>query len=433
MKSARSKSNKYRYHTDQSWSCLGCGKCCTMWDIPVTKAEKERLESLDIPGFDFKHEQFFIPMKKRSNLFLIRKKDDRCIFLDTEDGLCIIHKLHGEAVKALACRLYPFHILKWSDGVVSASFRFDCTAVSRNHGKKITARKNDIAGFVPELEKSGTRSKAVFSHNCSPPLENLRTLALSFNDILSEDEIPLPARLHYASTLSTFYSAPENRHFVSEIKKGMRSDTIKYLKENVEDFEYVIEDAPEVDKLTAMVFNYILTGYVRVDEETKDKFFAGRISRINSVLPFLLGRGSLKKISPSYPDTSGISAIQALKESVIEWEAMSLLKRYIGVQLEAMHFCGNPGLNLTFEEGIRHILLFIPITAAIAALHAKTSGRQHPEGKIVILLEDMINAVNITDHTFYHSPFFTLRHVKKMTKWLLEVKRFPSILKLMTH
>ena len=141
MKSAKRKKTKqsqkssFNYYPDQSWTCTGCGKCCTMWDIPVTLEEKERIEKLNIPGFDFKNEQFFIPDKHFRHLFLIRKRDNKCIFLG-DDGLCIIHKLHGEPVKALACRLYPFHILKWEDGSPSVSFRFDCVAVSSCTRKK---------------------------------------------------------------------------------------------------------------------------------------------------------------------------------------------------------------------------------------------------------------------------------------------------------
>ena len=426
-----SKAN-YRYYSDQSWSCTGCGKCCTMWDIPVTRVEKERLEKLIIPGFDFANEKFFLPMKKHSNLFLIRKKNNQCIFLDT-DGLCIIHKLHGEPVKALACRLYPFHILKWGDGVVSASFRFDCTAVSTNHGEKIEKRKGDIARFIPELEKSGRRSIAVYNTKLAPPLENLRQLALSYKNIILDDTFALNIRLYYVSTLVCFHSSPEHSDYIVNIDRGFSHDIMEYFHENGEDFGYVISSAPPPDGALKMMFSYILSGYARVDEEVSSGIlFAGRVERASSVLKFMCGGGSLKEFGKDYPDTAGIKLFDALGESIIEWDAKQILQRYIAVQLESMHFCGNPGLNLTFEEGIRHLILFIPVTVAVAALHAAARTGSREGDTLFISLQDMTDAVRITDHTFYHSPFFKLRHVKKMVKWIVGEKKFISILKMIS-
>jgi Fe-S-cluster containining protein len=403
-----------------------------MWDIPVTKEEKNRLEKLIIPGFDFQKEKFFLPMKKHSNLFLIRKKNNQCVFLDT-DGLCIIHKLHGEAVKALACRLYPFHILKWRDDVTSASYRFDCTAVSTNHGKKISTRENEIARFSPELEKSGRKSTATYSKHISPPLENLRLLALSYKDIIFNDEFDLNIRLYYASTLIKFHAMPEHSEYITKMTSEFRNDTIEYLQESGEGFGYVISSAEPPDKVLKMVFTYILSGYARVDEETSSGFlFSGRIKRAYSILKFITGGGSLSKLGKDYPNTEKIPIFESLEKSVLEHDAKEILKRYTAVQLEAMHFCGNPGLNLTFEEGIRHLIMFIPITVAIAALHSAARQKDTPPEKLFISIDDMTSSIRITDHTFYHSPFFKLRHVKKMIKWMLNEKKFPSILKLIS-
>ncbi len=427
-----SSKSSYRYYNDQSWSCTGCGKCCTMWDIPVTRVEKDRLEKLIIPGFDFEKEKFFLPMKKHSNLFLIRKKNNQCVFLDT-DGLCIIHKLHGEPVKALACRLYPFHILKWSDGVVSASFRFDCTAVSTNHGEKIETKKGDIFRFIPELEKSGRRSSAVYNHTVAPPLDNLRELALSYKDIILDDTYDLNVRLYYAASLVDFHAAPEHSEYITTMKKEFRYDTVQYLQENGEDFGYTISSAEPVDRIFKMLFAYLLSGYARVDEEVRSGFmFSGRVKRAYSILAFITNRGSLSKLGKDYPVTSGINIFDSLDKSVLGWDAKQILERYVAVQLESMHFCGNPGLNLTFEEGIRHLLMFIPVTIAVAALHATVRLKNQENEKIFINMDDMISAVRITDHTFYHSPFFKLRHVKKMIKWMLKEEKFSSILKMIS-
>lgn len=414
----------FNFYPDQAWTCNGCGKCCTMWDIPVTKEEKERIENLDIPGFDFKNEKFFIPDKKFGNLFLIKKKDNKCIFLD-DDGLCIIHKLHGEPVKALACRLYPFHILKWEDGNPSASFRFDCVAVSENHGKNITERQEEMKKFMIELEKSGRRSQAKYNSTLQPKISSLRTIAHAYKDILFEKNISLAAKIYYAARLTDFHAEPANKNDIMDPHKEFRDDAIVYINENAENLEYIIASGEPPNKLQTMVFNYILSGFARVDEEVLVKsFLVGRFSRAASILKFILNRGSLQELGKDYPNTKGLNPFQAMNELKINQDGIKILLRYFAVQLESLHFCGNPGLNLTFEEGFRHLLLTYPMIIAIAALKA-ASDRQKS-----ISATDVAYAVRIIDHTFYHSPFFTLRHVKKMTKWLTNENNFPIILKL---
>jgi len=90
-------------HKDQSYSCLNCGKCCRLWDVPVTTAEKDRISGLAIKGLPIPIEECFVRDAKRKNVFLIRKKDGNCIFFD-EKNYCRIHSAHGEKVKPLACR-----------------------------------------------------------------------------------------------------------------------------------------------------------------------------------------------------------------------------------------------------------------------------------------------------------------------------------------
>ena len=423
-KAKHSQKDSFNYHFDQSWTCTGCGKCCTMWDIPVTIEEKERIEKLNIPGFDFKNEEFFTQNKKFQHLFLIKKRNNRCVFLG-DDGLCIIHKLHGEAVKALACRLYPFHILRWSDGHPSISFRFDCVAVSENHGKKICEYRNEIRHFLTELGKSSKRSFAIYRKKVIPKLSALRSIADTYKDILFEREIPMESKLYYASRLLDFHADDSNKHNIMEPHSEFRDDALAYIRENAENFAFVIADSEPVNKLINMVFNYILSGYARVDEEVQlSSFFVGRISRAKSIFKFITGKGSLQELSAEYPDTEGFEALKTMAEMKVDKGGMEILQRYMAVQLKSLHFCGNPGLNLTFEEGMRHLLLTYPMIIAAASLKAAS------EKQRTITAMDISYAVRIIDHTFYHSPFFALRHVKRMIKWLTNKNNFPMILKL---
>ncbi|MCK5844104.1 MAG: hypothetical protein KAG97_05305, partial [Victivallales bacterium] len=89
----------------------------------------------------------------------------------------------------------------------------------------------------------------------------------------------------------------------------------------------------------------------------------------------------------------------------------------------------------------RHLVLAMLATATFASLYAaaeednKESDRSDKSDKsqtrLYVTAKHTAAAVRIVDHTFYHSPFFALRHVRKMTKWLISEKKLPSILKLL--
>jgi Fe-S-cluster containining protein len=410
----------YFYH-DQNWSCISCGRCCGIWDIPITPQEKARIERLKIPGFDFKTQNYFIPVKGH-RLFVIKKDGKSCVFLD-KDNYCVIHKHHGEAVKALACRMYPYNISLWEDEINSVSFRFDCTAVSTNQGKTLTKHKNTINTLINELLKKGSKkNSAVYRDNLKPELSNLRVIAHSYKELIFADSSSLNTKIYFASCLVTFHENPKNKQ---DILNPVEFETasLTYLKEQDELINATVKSADKADKITLLRFYYILTGYIRVDEHTRLKgFFAGRLGRAKAILKFITGKGNMHQFGDEYPDTSGIKMIDAIEKISFHKETESIIKRYFASQLESLHFCGKHGLNLTFEEGMRHLLLAYPAIMSITALIATAEKRTETQ------LNDIYKALRIVDHTFYHSPFFKLKHIKKMVNCLTSEKVFPSIL-----
>ena len=257
-----------------------------------------------------------------------------------------------------------------------------------------------------------------------PKLSALRIIADAYKNILFEPGIPMESKLYYATKLLDFHADDSNKQDIMEPHSEFGDDAVAYIRQNAENIAFVIADSEPVNKLINMIFNYILSGYARVDEEVQGKFFLiGRISRAKSILKFIMGKGSLQELGSEYPDTKGITALKAMSELQVDKGGMEILQRYMAVQLKSLHFCGNPGLNLTFEEGMRHLLLAYPMIIAAASLKAVS------ETHSSITAMDISYAVRIIDHTFYHSPFFALRHVKKMIKWLTNEKIFPTILK----
>jgi hypothetical protein len=320
--------------------------------------------------------------------------------------------------------MYPYNISLWKDGKNSVSFRFDCTAVSSNNGKSISKHKNNIQSLINELSARGSsKNDAVYRKNLSSDLASLRIIAHSYKELIFAEYSSFNTKIYFASCLVTFHENPANKEDILNPVEFENASLI-YLKEQNELLDAAVESAEKTDKINLLRFYYILTGYIRVDEHTRLKgFFHGRLGRAKAILKFITGRGNLRQFGDEYPDTSGIKITDAAENIKFHAETESVIKRYFASQLESLHFCGRHGLNLTFEEGIRHLLLAYPAITSLTALIAAADKRENTE------LTDVYQAIRIVDHTFYHSPFFRQKHIKNMIKLLTSEKIFPAVLK----
>src|SRR5215212_2807340 len=139
----------------QNWDCHQCGNCCTDYVVPVSDAEKRRIEGQgweQVP--EFRSKPLFVRHSPRwtfwKKKYRLRTKDDRCIFLD-DKGLCKIHGKFGLEAKPFACRLYPF-ILVPVGNHWRVSMRFACPSATANKGRGLTEQKQDILQYAREME-----------------------------------------------------------------------------------------------------------------------------------------------------------------------------------------------------------------------------------------------------------------------------------------
>lgn len=117
---------------DLAFDCHGCGRCCeTDWDIPVER-----------PTF---------PVERLPNgRALLRRVEGRCTEL-TPDCRC---SLHGTESKPLACRLFPFQMVRTPDGVhVGASFY--CPSVYHGRGRPLSAHAQTLEAYAQKLPALG--------------------------------------------------------------------------------------------------------------------------------------------------------------------------------------------------------------------------------------------------------------------------------------
>jgi Fe-S-cluster containining protein len=412
-----------KFFPNQYFTCISCGKCCGAWEIPVTQDEKDKIEKLNIPGHAPGKNKYFTGSRNAQGIYLIGKKGGQCVFLDS-DNLCLIHKHHGENAKPLACRTYPLDIFNWQDDVTSASFRYDCPAVSSQNGRKISALAKDISSIAKELSRKRKFATAEYNRKLKPSLKNMRIIAAAYKNFILDTRFRPSMRIFAAAKLLDFHSEPENSSDITEAGDCFSRDAIELVKRSIPALESIISEAGKPNFHQRMVFRYILSGFIRSDEESAFKFLpVARLSRVKSILKFSLGAGSLDQISRHLPDTSCIDPMESAEGMEWDEDAFDIYWNYLGSKLDSLHFCGYPCLNLSFEEGMQHLLITYPVLAHFSALLAKSDKREKINGK------DVSKALSFIDHTFSRSPFFAIRHVRKMTKSLCSENAMAQILK----
>lgn len=411
---------RLHYYEDQRYQCLFCGKCCGLWDVAIRKSEKESIEKLAIPGFNFIERDCFESFKK--NFFLIKKIDGRCVLLD-EENRCLIHKHCGFEAKPLACRLYPFEVFNWTDESVSAALRFDCPAAALGEGEKISSFDKFFLSISQEFSKQRRNAYATYGETLDPGLRKIRIITRGYESFLLDDKLAAVTRLFAAARLIEFHEATVNRSDVAEADEQFMANAKSFVSRSVDDLEMALAAAHELNLNHRVLFRYLVSGYARIDEEVSSRFYGfGRLSRAKSILLFSLGKGSLRKLGENYPDSNGLDPLKIAEDLVLDDSAERPYWRFLASKLSSLHFCGSPTFKFTFEHGMRHLLLTYPVTMAFASLRAASERRD------AVTDHDVSAGVAITDHTFSRSPFFKLRHVKKMMRTLCSQSVFPSLL-----
>ncbi len=411
-----------KFFPEQFFTCKNCGKCCGIWEVPITQEEKDRLEALSLPDIDFKEDRFFAKDRKHKTLYTIRKKDGHCVFLDS-DKLCVIHRKYGEKVKPLACRIYPFDIINWEDDVTSASLRYDCPGVSSQSGKRITSFNSEISSMAKELSRKRKFAGATYSRRIKTKLGNIRIVSSAYRNFLLDTRFRPGMRIFAAAKLLEFHSRPENAADILEAGSFFSKDAMALVKRSIPDLEAIITAAHPLNLHEKMIFRFIIGAFIRSDEEYAMKILPfARLSRVKEILKFSLGSGSLGKLCRQLPETPGIDPIEAAKGMKWDDGALDIYWNYLGSKLDSMHFCGFPCLGFTFEEGMRHLVLSYPVLASLSALIAKSENRQN------ITKEDVSRALSVMDHTFSRSHLFAVGYVRKMTEILCTENALASLL-----
>ena len=171
-------------------------------------------------------------------------------------------------------------------------------------------------------------------------------------------------------------------------------------------------------------FRILLTGYLRDDDPLTVKSPALRMKMLCAHSIFAAGGGNLRRINPQAPDISGKQMLNLSSKTYLDAPALEIFRQFLYGRLDAMHFSGDVINGLSYETGIRHLLLSVPVTFALAAAFARTNGEN------IIGEDEMLSAVRLLDLTFRCAQFFKLKLTRRMLKRLSRPSVFAGILNL---
>src|SRR5262249_3863189 len=137
----------------QNWDCHGCGNCCREYDVPVTEAERRRIEAQGWKGDpEIGDLPLFVRLGRWSSNYRLFRGDNGCVFLSAEGG-CRLPGRHGAEANPLACRLYPFVLVPAGDHW-RVSMRFACPSVATNQGRPLVKHADEVGQYAAILEQN---------------------------------------------------------------------------------------------------------------------------------------------------------------------------------------------------------------------------------------------------------------------------------------
>ncbi len=391
--------------------------CCARFKITVTCEEKDAISRLKIPGLP-PAEQCFLP--DGNGLFTVAKNSQTgdCIF--SGGGLCLIQKLHGFQAKPAACQLFPLHVRHWLDGEISAEYRWICPGVGVEEGKRI-AEETNLPAYARALAKLRNPEKAVFSSTLDPGLSAIRAVHAGIMKIMHRQDVPFASRLYCALRVLDFHAAPEMHEVIREANQHFAADAGDFLEKAKGVIAQELAEAPAPDALTRTNFRNYLCGLLRNDDPCDGPQIFDRISRAWTQVRIATGTGLLSELNPAAPAVPGaFFPVRQFRPGT--QEAEKIWQDFWFGKLDAMHFCGQQSHHFSYEEGLRHLLIFAVLTPSLAEAFAESSGKAEIEKS------DMLQAVRLADFTFSASPFFRLKSSRKWLKQLSQLQAFSSLL-----
>jgi lysine-N-methylase len=358
----------------QNWDCHVCGTCCKEYRVPITDAEKQRIEAQgwdkdkDLGG----HELFQrVGMPWKRSYILNHRADDSCVFL-SEEGRCRIHERFGYETKPLACRLFPFVLVPTGDHW-SVGMRYACPSAAANKGRSIPEHDEALREFAAKLaererltiQPDGSLVPPPFFEGSGrvawPEVLHIRDLLL---DILRNRRDPMERRWRKCLALA----AEARQARLDRLSSEQFVELFKIVRRKVEtETPPNLMTLPEPAWMARMLFRQAVALYTRkYHGPNRGPAGRGRIAQAWAAYRFGRGKGPVPRTHNWLPETTFAEVEKPRGPWPMEVEA--ILERYYTLKVGALQFCGAASFGLPFWEGLEALAITFPVLAWVARM-----------------------------------------------------------------
>jgi lysine-N-methylase len=344
----------------QNWDCHSCGHCCRAYDVPVTDAERARIEGLDWKNDpDVGGLPLFVRQGRWSKSYHLFRSEKGCVFLG-KDSRCILHERHGAEAKPLACRLFPFVLVPAGDHW-RVGLRYGCPSAVANQGRSLTDQGGEAQQLADLLEKgAGLQGQPV----PAPELQagqtvdwtDLLRIVHALLGILRDRSDRLERRWRKCLALAALcrqarfdtVKGPRLAEFLQVLGKGLDQD--------------VPADPTQVPApgwAARVGFRQLLAVLGRCDRgELRGSLADSPWGRLLVGWRFARGTGTVPRLNALMPDTTFEqveTATGPLSASTEEF-----LERYYVVKVGSLQFFGPPCFGRPFWDGLEGLAVTMP-------------------------------------------------------------------------
>ncbi|MFK7821525.1 MAG: YkgJ family cysteine cluster protein [Planctomycetaceae bacterium] len=402
--------------TIQNWSCHNCGDCCKQHVIEITEAEKKRIEGQRWDKEAATKDKPIILTEGKTHR-LAHRDDGACVFLD-DKGLCRIHAKFGEPAKPLACRIYPYAFHPAGDEV-AISLRFSCPSVVENKGTAVTQQASVLKDIAAQVVPKDYRK---LDAPLIAPGEQLEwDDFLQFVDMIDavlDENVPVLVSVLRCITICELLEQG-NYQSLSSVQITELLQLVAHGA--MGSIESVPTDIKPPRSIAKRHFRMLVAQYTRQDTMVDaEAGFAGYWNRFKTSLSFTRGKGTIPAVRSEF-GAADFSDIE--KPFVFEDEetADEILKRYLKVKVQGIHFCGPAYYNAPFVEGLRSLLLVYPAVMWFARWRAAGESRD------VVTIKDIVTGMTVADHNHGYSEVLGLRASRYRVQLLAKMKQLQPL------
>lgn len=413
-----SEKNTIKCYPEMRFGCQRCGLCCAKCEITLTSEEVSNISRLMLSGDKQIESQYFEPIK--GNIYRILKNEHgQCLFCD-KDTLCMIHRKFGVSGKPMACRIYPMNVLRWEDGIISADLRFSCPAVGIETGDSLARNEKTIRQEALQF-KARRLETAAYSRQNPTALSTVRIVHQAFSEILHNHKYPLRLRLYTIARIIKFHESPPMRKAIAGADEKFIEDAVNFFDKAHASLESELNNG-KMNWRLKLDFLTLLCGYMRNDERNVKITLLERLKKAGRNVAFGFGFNTMNSINKEFPVISGKECLDNSTAGNFTPAAIEGFEQFFYGKLDAMHFCGQHVHDYSYQQGMRHLLLSVPIITTVARAFAFNAGKDEVD------FEHLRRGLSIIEPAFSLSPFFKLAVSRNLINHLAAPDAYAAIL-----